>query len=203
MDYYYENQKTEKIEELSKTKKSVKEIFEWFDAIVFSIIAIILLFTFVFRVVGIVGESMESTLHEGDRVVISNFLYTPKRGDVVVISRNYLNDENDTNENDSPIIKRVIATEGQTLTIDPENKTVSVDGEVIKEPYINGQITNWTEGENVAKTIEIEEGHVFVMGDNRGNSLDSRDSSLGQVDCKYILGKALIRIYPLNNFGGF
>lgn len=203
MDYYFENDKTEKIEEVSKTRKSVKEAFEWLDAVIFSIIAIIILFTFVFRIVGIRGDSMKETLHEGDRIVISNIFYTPKQGDIVVISRNYTNENGSKDQNDSPIIKRVIATEGQTITIDPENRTVAVDGKVLNEPYVNGQITNWPEGENVAKSITVEDNHIFVLGDNRGESLDSRYSVIGQVDERYILGKALIRIFPFDSFGGF
>lgn len=203
MDYYFENDKTEKIEEVSKTRKSVKEAFEWLDAVIFSIIAIIILFTFVFRIVGIRGDSMKETLHEGDRIVISNIFYTPKQGDIVVISRNYANENGSKDQNDSPIIKRVIATAGQTITIDPENRTVAVDGKVLNEPYVNGQITNWPEGENVAKSITVEDNHIFVLGDNRGESLDSRYSVIGQVDERYILGKALIRIFPFDSFGGF
>ncbi len=187
----------------SKSRIIVKEIYEWLDAVVISIIAIIILFTFVFRVVGIKGESMEDTLFENDRVIISNLFYTPSAGDVIVISRNYLNQSGDLNESDSPIIKRVIATEGQEVTIDPKIGAVYVDGMLLTEDYIKpGEITTWTDGTTEARTVTVEKGHIFVMGDNRGDSLDSRDSSIGQVDVRYVLGHALLRVYPFDSIGG-
>ncbi len=198
------NEQEIKTEEITKTKSNsaVKEIFEWFDAIIISIIAIILLFTFVFRVVGIKGASMENTLFNNDRVIISNLFYKPQAGDVVVISRNYSNKSGNTNDSESPIIKRVIATEGQEVSIDPKTGIVKVDGVTLQEDYIKpGQITKWDEMSSEEKSVKVEEGHVFVMGDNRGNSLDSRDSSIGQVDIRYVLGKALFRVYPLSSFG--
>ena len=197
MDYFYNNSSREDSGDKIKKRRVISEIYEWVDAVVIAIIAIILLFTFAFRVVGIKGESMQNTLLNNDRVIISNLFYTPKCGDIVVISRNYTNTAGDTNPDDSPIIKRVIATEGQEITIDPENDTVTVDGTVLDETYVKpGQVTTWTDGTSGKKTITIEKGHVFVMGDNRGNSLDSRSSEIGQVDTRYILGRAFLRIYP-------
>lgn len=187
----------------SKSHRALREIYEWLDAVVISIIVIIILFTFVFRIVGIKGESMENTLFEDDRVIISNLFYTPEVGDVIVISRNYLNQSGDTDESDSPIIKRVIATEGQEVTIDPKTGAVYVDGMQLSEDYIKeGEITTWCDGTTEARTVTVEKGHIFVMGDNRGNSLDSRDSAIGQVDVRYVLGHALMRVYPFDSIGG-
>ena len=189
-------------DEIATTRKNdgrsfLKELYEWLDAVVVSVIVIILLFTFAFRIVGIKGRSMQNTLIDKDRVVITNLFYKPSRGDVVVISRNYLNINGDTDEDDSPIIKRVIATEGETVTIDPTSGTVSVDGKVLKEDYIKpGQITTWGDGSSEARSVTVEKGKIFVMGDNRGESLDSRYAAIGQVDTRYILGHALVRIYP-------
>ena len=186
-----------------KSHKALREVYEWLDAVAISIIVIILLFTFVFRIVGIKGESMENTLYSGDRVIISNLFYTPQVGDVIVISRNYLNESGDTDESDTPIIKRVIATEGQEVSIDPKTGIVSVDGVELTENYIKpGAITTWGDGSSEARTVVVEKGHIFVMGDNRGNSLDSRDSSIGQVDVRYVLGHALMRVYPVDSIGG-
>lgn len=196
MDYYYDKENTEKA---PKEKKggAKKEIFEWLDAVVASVVVIILLFTFVFRVVGIKGQSMENTLFENDRVIISDLFYKPKQGDVVVISRNYKNINGDKNRDDSPIIKRVIATEGQEVTIDPSDGKVIVDGVVLAENYIKeGQITTWGDGSTEERTVTVEKGRIFVMGDNRGESLDSRYEAIGQVDTRYVLGHAVLRVYP-------
>ena len=184
-------------------KSTLKEIYEWVDSAVLSVVVIILLFTFVFRIVGIRGESMENTLFNGNRVVISNLFYTPKNGDIVVISRNYLNVKGDTSRDDSPIIKRVIATEGQTLTIDSATGSVYVDGVKLNEDYIkDGAVTTWEDGTTDAKSVTVPEDCIFVMGDNRTDSMDSRFQSIGMVDTRYVLGKAFLRIYPFNDFGG-
>ncbi len=197
------NNEKEVVHTRSKPHRAIREIYEWLDAVVISVIAIILLFTFVFRIVGIKGESMEDTLFEDDRVIISNLFYTPEVGDVIVISRNYLNQIGDTNESDSPIIKRVIATEGQQVTIDPKTGAVYVDGMQLNEDYIKpGAITTWGDGTTEARTVTVEKGHIFVMGDNRGLSLDSRDSSIGQVDVRYVLGHGLLRVFPFDSIGG-
>ena len=203
MDYYFESNTDSAKTFTSKRTPAFKEIFEWLDAIVISVIAVILLFTFVFRTVGIKGESMENTLFENDHVVISNLFYSPKQGDIVVISRNYSNLNGDTNTDDSPIIKRVIAVAGQDVTIDPTTGRVMVDNMLISENYVKpGSITTWGDGSTETKTITVEEGKIFVMGDNREESLDSRYSQIGQVDIRYVLGRAIFRVYPFSSIGG-
>lgn len=203
MDYYFENNTDSEKTFISKRTPAFKEIFEWLDAVVISVIAVILLFTFIFRTVGIKGESMEDTLFENDHVVISNLFYSPKQGDIVVISRNYSNLNGDTNADDSPIIKRVIAVAGQDVTIDPSTGKVMVDDMVLSEKYIKeGGITTWGDGSTEPKTITVEEGKIFVMGDNREDSLDSRYAQIGQVDTRYVLGRAIFRIYPFSAIGG-
>ncbi len=203
MNFYFNNSNKNKSEEVAVKKPKIAELYEWVDAVVLSVIVIILLFTFVFRIVGIQGESMMNTLNDGDRVVISDLFYSPKRGDVVVISRNYLNENGDTDESDSPIIKRVIATEGQTVRINPITGSVYVDGKELDEDYVRpGAITTWNDGSNSVREVVVEEGKIFVMGDNRNNSADSRSPEIGQIDVKYVLGKALFRIYPFNSIGG-
>lgn len=184
-----------------KPKRSfVGELYEWMDAIVVTLIAVVILFTLVFRIVGVQGKSMLETLHEGDRVIISNLFYTPSQGDIVVISRNYTNDENQVSTRDNePIIKRVIATEGQTVDIDFDTGVVTVDGQVLDEPYINTP-TNLHYDVEFPQTVP--EGCIFVMGDNRNNSLDSRSSEIGMIDERYVLGHAVFRILPFGSFGG-
>ncbi len=173
-------------------QKSVKTVLEWFESIAVAIITVVLLFTFVFRVVGIVGPSMQNTLFEGDKIIISGLFYTPQCGDVVVISRNYANEFSDETTSEEPIIKRVIATEGMTVDIDFKKGIVYVDGKPLEENYTKTLTTNEYD---VTFPLLVGEDKVFVLGDNRNNSMDSRDSKIGLVDERYILGKALVRIY--------
>lgn len=174
-----------------KDKKSVgNEILEWLESIAVSILIVILVFTFVFRMVIVDGKSMLPTLENGQRLVISHLFYTPKQGDIVVANSKGLN---------KTVIKRVIATEGQTVDIDFDNHTVTVDGEVLNEPYIN-EPTARDDGGNTYPMI-VPDGTIFVMGDNRNNSTDSRSSLVGCISTDDILGKAIFRIYPFDKFG--
>lgn len=195
-----ENRPIFRNKENQKKEHSVfDELFDWFDAIIAAVVIVVIIFTFVFRVVGIKGSSMEKTLIENDKVVITNMSYTPKKGDIVVISRNYSNDNTGTGNFDEPIIKRVIATEGQWVDIDFDNGIVYVDGEEIKEPYINMPTTV---KHDVDFPLQVTKGHIFVMGDNRDVSNDSRSSEIGLVDTRYVLGKAVYRIFPFSKIGG-
>lgn len=174
-----------------KEKKSVgNEILEWLESIAVSIFIVILVFTFVFRIVIVDGKSMFPTLENGQRLIISHLFYTPKQGDIVVANSQGLN---------KTIIKRVIAVEGQTVDIDFDNHTVSVDGEVLDEPYIN-EPTARDEG-GFEYPIVVPENSIFVMGDNRNHSTDSRSSFVGCISNDDVLGKAIFRIFPLNKFG--
>ncbi len=175
------------------------EIFDWVDSVVFSIVLMIIIFTLVFRIVGIQGESMENTVMDEEKVVISNVFYTPKQGDIVVISRDYFNSLGEQVDGNEPIIKRVIATEGQQVDIDFERGIVYVDNQPLNEPYIK---TSTTRQDDVQFPLTVEDGCVFVLGDNRAVSKDSRDSSIGLVNERYVLGKVILRIYPFDRFGG-
>ena len=179
------------------------EIFEWLEVIVSAMILVVLLFTFVFRIATIDGPSMQNTLHTNEKVMISNVFYKPKFGDVVVISRNADNDVKDKDESDKPIIKRIIATEGQTVDIDFEKGIVYVDGKALDEPYTKTP-TNLKYDDGVTFPLVVDEGCVFVLGDNRNDSLDSRSARIGNegmVDTRYILGRVIVRIYPFSKFG--
>lgn len=167
------------------------EVYDWTEAVVFSVGAVVLLFTFVFRIVGVDGWSMLDTLGNGDRVMISVVGAAPKRGDIVVLT---------TKAVDKPIIKRVIAVGGQTVDIDYDRHTVEVDGKILSEPYIR-EPTAFRGQDPVAMPVRVPKGFVFVMGDNRNESLDSRSAAIGLVDERQILGKAVFRIFPLKGFG--
>ena len=167
-----------------------RELFEWMEAIVFSLVVVVLLFTFVFRIVGIEGRSMMDTLQDNDRVIITHLFYQPKQNDIVVITK-------PTSVN-RPIIKRVIATGGQKVDIDFDRGIVYVDDKALDEPYIK---TPTTLDEGTEFPLTLKDGEVFVMGDNRGESLDSRSPEIGVIDERYILGKAVFRIYPFKSIG--
>jgi signal peptidase I len=175
----------------NRDRKNIKtEIYDWFQCFVVAVLAIVLLFTFVLRLVGVVGESMNPTLDTGDRVVISNLFYTPKQGDIVVLKKDTFKDE--------LLIKRIIAVENQEVDIDFENGIVYVDGEPLQEEYILEP--TYTQ-EDFNGPITVPEGCVFVMGDNRNNSTDSRDARIGCVETGYIVGRVLLRVMPFDSFG--
>jgi signal peptidase I len=181
-------------EELDNTEQKAdkfnikQEIFQWVQCIVISVIIVALITTFIGRVLDVKGESMIPTFHEGDRVVTTKLYRKLKHGDVVVIKRT----------GDVPLIKRVIAVEGDTIDINYQTGDVIVNGEILKEPYIN-EPTFTDLGTQLPATVP--DGHVFVMGDNRNNSLDSRDPSVGMVDERKVFGKVVFRIYPFNQIG--
>lgn len=174
---------------------------EMVDVVVTAIIVVILLFVFVFKIPTIEGDSMNSTLFNGERVVISKLFYTPKQGDIVVISRDYDNMTKYEDHSTMPIIKRVIAVAGQTVDIDFERGIVYVDGAALDEPYTN---TPTNLSYDVSFPVTVKENCIFVLGDNRNNSLDSRSSQIGDggmIDTRYIMGKAILRVFPFSKFG--
>lgn len=170
------------------------EIYEWLEAIAFALSIVVILFTFIFRVVSVSGPSMNPTLISGDRVILNSLFYTPSNGDIVVITQPNSHDN-------EPLIKRVIAVEGQTISVDAEKDTVTVDGVVLTENYILEEDLQRA-GDAFEYPITIPKGKVFVMGDNRNDSFDSRASGLGLVDEDYIMGRAIFRIYPFERVGG-
>jgi len=170
------------------TEKRRTEAYDWLHTIVFALVICILLFLFVGRTVSVVGSSMAPTLADGDRLITSHLFYTPKQGDIVVLRKESFMHE--------PIVKRVIAVAGQTVEIDFEAGIVTVDG--VAETY--GKTPTW-EQEDFDGAVTVPEGCVFVLGDNRNRSTDSRSDALGCVDVRYILGKAWWRIAPVEKFG--
>lgn len=177
-----------------KEKFSLKaEIFDWFEAVGFSIVVVILIFTFFFRSAQVDGNSMLPTLQDGDRLVLLNTAVSGvSAGDIVVITQ--------PTAVGHPIIKRVIATEGQVVNINFETGGVYVDDILLEESYINDRIRK--QPSDCRKfPITVGPGKVFVMGDNRNASTDSRNEGVGEIDTRYIMGKAVFRLFPLKNAG--
>ncbi len=168
-----------------------KELWEWAKAILFAAVIVFIMFRFIIQVVTVNGVSMEPTLEGGDRLIISNLFYTPAAGDIVVLS--------DETGLDEALIKRIIALPGQTVDIN-ENGEVLVDGKVLSEPYIAERIDESHRGD-MTYPLTVPEDSVFVMGDNRNHSTDSRDSQVGLVDEGEILGRVIFRLLPLSKIG--
>ena len=203
-----ENSNVESEETLQELEESQAEtvklfIFDWLEVLVQAIIAVVICFSFLFRIATIDGPSMMNTLQDGEKVIITNLFYEPTVGDIVVISRNKENSIYTMNDTNTPIIKRIIATEGQIVDIDFENGDVYVDGIKLDEPYAR---TPTNKKYDVEFPVTVDEGCVFVLGDNRNDSMDSRDSRIGEygmVDTRYILGHAVFRILPFDKIGRF
>ena len=157
------------------------------------LLVVMLLFLVVFRVILVTGDSMFSTLWDGDYLLLLSEMFcdAPQRGDIVVISKQSFDDG-------KPIVKRVIATEGQTVDIDFDSGTVFVDGEALQEPYIHNETTN---EEGMIFPLTVAENCIFVLGDNRSVSLDSRSPQIGQIDRREVLGKAILLMIPGTHHG--
>ncbi len=178
----------------------LKELRDWVVAIAIAVIVALLVRNYVFTLVKVQGQSMEPTLQNADRLYVNRLFYTPEKGDVVIFVS-----ESDPNH---PYVKRVIGTEGDTVYIDFATGDVFVNGELIDEPYIkdatalNGSyiMSLMISGEyGPEKPIVVKKDHIFVMGDNRNNSKDSRE--LGQIPIEEVLGGAVFRFWPLNHVG--
>lgn len=164
--------------------------FDWLESIVQAIVFVTILMTFFVRLVNVEGTSMLNTLFNADKVLVLKYGYVPKKNDVVVITP--------VNQVDVPIIKRVIATEGDTLSIDFSDGSVYVNGEKLNETYIKERM--WVQGDGEIPSV-IPEGYCFVMGDNRNHSLDSRFKELGLVPNDRVVGNAKVIVYPFDRFG--
>ena len=181
-------------EELSASDSLKVDLYFWLQALVMALVILILAFTLVGRIIGVEGRSMVPTLQDGDMLILQSIGYEPRQGDVVVLTKPF-------GSVTSPIVKRIIAVGGQTVKIDYSAGTVTVDGVVLDEPYINQAEPMQEPGYENISTITVPESSIFVMGDNRNHSSDSRDVDLGVVDNRYVLGRALWVLFPFGDFG--
>lgn len=171
-----------------------REIYDWIEIFILCLASVLVIVTFIVRLAYVDGPSMMETLHDRDILVVSNLFYKPKQGDVVVF-------ESPDSHIEGGIVKRVIATENQVVDIDFDSWTVTVDGVVLDESYVN-----FVEGASMNKydvdfPVVVPEGCVFVMGDNRNRSNDSRGTQIGFVDTRYIFGHVLFRVFPISDIG--
>lgn len=217
-----ENTDADNTKKSKKEKKEFnlgRELFEWFYTIIIALAIAVLIKGFIFDIVKVDGESMFPTLKNADRLIVTKLGYTPKHGDIIILDATYKKRaeyyENLAESEDKEVnwwfkltnyftlpenlktkyyVKRVIAKEGQTVDI--IDGKVYVDGELLDEPYYSGNTP--IIDPSVEYPVTVEDNHVFVMGDNRPRSLDSRDSSLGAVPEEAVIGASKIRFWPLS-----
>ena len=180
---------------MAKTKPGAEEapgqaVIEWYEALVSALVVMVLLFSFFFRIIQVDGGSINPTLWDGDKLVVWGAGYTPQRGDVVIVD--------DYTSYGRPLVKRIIAKGGDTISIDYTAGTVTVNGQLLQEDYI-AEPTYL--GYDVEFPYTVPEGQLFLMGDNRNASLDSRSSSIGCIAEEDILGKVLLCFLPLEDAG--
>ncbi len=174
-------------------KYAMGELYEWVESALFAVVVMLTIFTFFVRPATVDGSSMVPTLHNAERLVLQQIGYNdPQYGDIVVVDR--------TGKGEPPIVKRVIGKGGDTIYINFETHEVWRNDELLDEPYINEPTSNQFD---IQFPIEVPRGTIFVMGDNRNHSLDSRSSEIGMVDLRSVMGKAIFRFFPFNKFGGF
>lgn len=186
-------------QEPEKKKTFMGEVLDWLLSIGIALLAVAIINMFVFVQVKVDGSSMYPTLHNGDRLFAWRLAYTPKQGDIIVLEP-YLTAGSVKGKlmfGRTLYIKRVVAVEGQEIDIRPDG--VYIDGELYDEEYIGDDVHTYEGSLKMPQTIP--EGCIFVMGDNREHSKDSRDISVGIVRCDQVVGKANLRIFPFKDFG--
>ena len=175
---------------MQKAGRAAVEVFDWYESIVMAILAVVIIFVLGGRAVGVDGESMYPTLEGGNQLFVQTLTAQPTYGDIVVA-------DNYTGYGD-PIIKRLIGMGGDVIDIDPSTNRVIRNGELLDEPYLSVP----TYPEDLPLPITVPEGMVFLMGDNRTNSLDSRSSQVGCIDQRALLGEVVLRFSPFERIEG-
>ncbi|MDR0326429.1 MAG: signal peptidase I [Oscillospiraceae bacterium] len=180
------------------------ELFDWAQSLVFAFVGIVLLFAFVASVFSVSQTSMTNTLQDSEMVMISRLPYTPRHSDIILFTKyGWQSSYNENTGQYSPLVKRVIGVPGDEIefVMDGAVGTVFRNGEPLDEPYIREPMTYWAHGQSIPQYFVVPEGCVFVMGDNRNGSHDSRLTDIGFVDERSILGRVILRVTPLNKFG--
>ena len=179
------------MDETQEKPKPVKgqSVLEWHEALISAALVLVLVFSFFFRIIQVDGESMVPTLENGDKLIVWGAGYEPQRGDVVIVDS--------YTSYGKPLVKRVIAKGGDTISIDYAQGVVTVNGEVLQEDYI-AEPTYL--GYDIEFPYTVPEGTVFVMGDNRDRSDDSR-ISVGFVPKENLVGKARFIFFSHNDKG--
>ena len=187
-----EKKAPETAEEKAEKEVSARvDLYEWIQSLMTALVICMAVFIFCVRTIDVSGSSMFPTLHDGDKMLVSNLLYKPKAGDVVVF-------KTDNYDPDRALVKRVIATEGQEISIDFDRGVVYIDGLPVEEDYI-AELTK-TKLDFIGPQT-VPEGCMFVMGDNRNASTDSRKKEIGMVDSRMLLGRAYYVLFPLSDMG--
>lgn len=184
-------------------------LFDALEMFVWALAILLIVFTFTFRLCRVEGASMENTLYEGENLLLYSLAYEPKQDDIIVF---HLTDSEPNLE--KMLVKRVIATGGQTVEIDFHNNTITVDGVLYEDEHATlknsldeivdrylGNRPNWKyDSISDTMTVTVPEGELFVLGDNRNFSRDSRDSNIMFVDERCVLGKVILRVSPFTTF---
>ncbi len=161
--------------------------YEWVSTLVISLLVLVIAFTFFLRIVRVDGDSMDNTLQDGDQLLMLTAVSDYQRGDIVVVDRYTID----------PLVKRIIAVGGDTIKID-ENGLVYLNGSLLSEPYA----AEFTPQKGCTEAVVVPDGYVFLMGDNRSISKDSRSEEIGLVLEKDLVGKAVFRLSPFSALGG-
>ena len=192
MDEKKNRKKKKEKEKVPPEVQARREAYDWIQSLISALLICVLVFVFVARIMDVHGTSMFPTLNNGDKVLVSDLFYEPQRGDIVVFKK-------DSYDDNKALVKRVVAVAGDVVNIDFEKGVVYVNGEALEEDYID--VLTTTKIDFIGPQT-VPDNCLFVMGDNRNASTDSRDKRIGMVDKRLVIGKVLLVVYPFDSFGG-
>ena len=191
MDEKKNRKKKKEKEKVPPEVQARREAYDWIQSLISALLICVLVFVFVLRIMDVHGTSMFPTLNNGDKVLVSDLFYEPARGDIVVFKK-------DSYDDNKALVKRVVAVAGDVVNIDFEKGVVYVNGEALEEDYID--VLTTTKIDFIGPQT-VPDNCLFVMGDNRNASTDSRDKRIGMVDKRLVIGKVLLVVYPFESFG--